>query len=240
MLWHLRVLQAIDVEDSEYVMKKLSPIFVGGAIGGIVLCAYLLFFLVSACCKCCSKNRGCCQKPQQKKYKQRIPFVAVIATVAILGAVGGIIVLSSGPKVVGIVDAFIKDTLALVRCPDSASLYVENRGHSLVQHLDHRSQVDSIIGDLEAITEMTIEGLGKADITNDSVDDLETSLAEVKQFREEELQGTLDAVDKVLRLINTIAMAVGGVLMAVALAGLFGAALLVCPSRFFASVSVTL
>lgn len=120
----LFVLQEIDVEDRDYVMKKLAPVFAGVAIGGIVLVCYLLFFLVSACCKCCSTKRGCCQKPQQKQYKQRIPFVGVIAVVAILATVGGIIVLSSGPKTVGVVDVFIKDTVALVCCPDSNLLSV--------------------------------------------------------------------------------------------------------------------
>lgn len=106
------------------------------------------------------------------------------------------------------------------------------RGHGL--------QVDSLVGDLEMITKKTIEGLGKADITNDSVDDLESSLAEIKQFREEDLQGTLDAVDGILRLVSTIAMAVGGVFMAIALLGLFGAALLVRQSCFYVSIAITL
>lgn len=46
---------------------------------------------------------------------QRLPFVAVIAVAAIIGAVGGIIVLSAGPKTVGIIDDLVTGIVAVVR-----------------------------------------------------------------------------------------------------------------------------
>lgn len=108
------MVQTIDFEDTEYIQKKLAPLFAGIAIGVLVFVGYLLFFLISLCCKCCSMKRGCCQKPEHKQYKQRLPYVALVGVVAILGAVGGIMVLSAGPKAVAVVDDFIGDVIKLV------------------------------------------------------------------------------------------------------------------------------
>lgn len=88
-------------------------------------------------------------------------------------------------------------------------------------------QVDSLLADLQDITAGTIEALAKAGVDNDSADDLRSATAEIQTLRDEDLQDTLDAADGILKLISTIAMAIGGVLMGVALLGLCGAALLV-------------
>eukprot|EP00892_Ulva_mutabilis_P011116 jgi/Ulvmu1/8377/UM042_0083.1 len=191
--------EEIDLGDREFLMKYAVPALAGIAIGASVFMAFLLFFLVSACCKCCNSDRGCCQRPQHKTYKQRLPYVAIIAAAAILGAIGGIIVLSAGPKTVGVVDAFIADVVELL---------------------------DSLLDTLRSIIQDTGEALAKANVVNGAVDELQEAMDELDTLREEDVQNTLDAADKVLKLISTIAMAIGGVLMGVALLGLCGAALL--------------
>lgn len=89
-------------------------------------------------------------------------------------------------------------------------------------------QIDAMLDSLHAIIDGTTEGMTLAGLTSDAVEDLNETSAEVTRFREEEVEGTLDILDQVLRMVSTIAMAVGGVLMGIALFGFFAAALLVC------------
>lgn len=85
----------------DYIVKALVPLYAGAAIGICVLVAYLLFVIISLCCKCCSSKRGFCQRPQPLTYKQRLPFILMVLLPALLGVIGGILVLSGGPKLVG-------------------------------------------------------------------------------------------------------------------------------------------
>ena len=82
----------------EYVRRVATPAAVGIVLGCLVLLSYLLFFLVSACCKCCSKKRGCCQRAQPTPYCARLPYVIIVAICAVIGLVGGAIVLEGAPS----------------------------------------------------------------------------------------------------------------------------------------------
>lgn len=90
-----------DTDDfQDWIMKALTPVFIGGALAGCVLFSYLLFGIISLCCKCCSSKRGCCQRPQRLGYKERFPYIVLVALPAILGLIGGVLVLSGGPGLV--------------------------------------------------------------------------------------------------------------------------------------------
>jgi hypothetical protein len=100
---------------SEYMNRMLRPIFIGGALAVIVLLSYVLFFLISLCCKCCSKNRGFCQRAKPKPYMRRIPFIALIVMCAAIGAIGGIMVMAGGPALIGAIHDLVGDILEFVR-----------------------------------------------------------------------------------------------------------------------------
>ena len=74
-----------------------KPAVAGIVIGAIVLLSYILFFIISLCCKCCSKKRGCCQRAQPLSYCRRLPYVILVAIGAVVGLIGGIILLSAVP-----------------------------------------------------------------------------------------------------------------------------------------------
>jgi hypothetical protein len=101
----------------EYIRSVAKPAAIGIALGAITLVAYLLFFIISLCFKCCSNERGCCQRAQAASYLRRLPFVFLVAAGAVIGLIGGIIVLSAVPTFVEALEHLIADQLQQVRFP---------------------------------------------------------------------------------------------------------------------------
>ena len=99
----------------EYLQTVLRPAVIGGALGVLTFAAFVIFFVVSACCKCCSKTRGCCQRSVAMSYRRRLGWIAVGVLAGVLAAVGAVIVLSSAPTFVDALRAMFDDFLAKVR-----------------------------------------------------------------------------------------------------------------------------
>lgn len=187
-----------DTEDfQEWIMKALTPVFIGGALAGCVLFAYLLFGIISLCCKCCSSKRGCCQRPQRLGYKERLPYIVLVGLPAILGLIGGVLVLSGGPGLVNSIKALID---ALIE------------------------QFDVIIGLLRSLYDDGIRASRLAGENPDNFDELGDILDEMSDFRENGLQNFSDRTTSLFGLVSKIAMAVGGVLIGQGILGVVGPA----------------
>lgn len=219
------------MQDSDFggniFAKLLLPIILGIGIGLTVFLAYLIFFC-TACCTCCKKDRSCCQQPQEKQYKQRVPFVVLVATFAIVGAIGGILVLSSGPNIIKIANKLIADLVGQVH--SALLLEIAPMGYVvlvIIQTIAFTLQVDSILNALRTIITDTETAVNKARVSLDSTGGLEETLDTLETLRDNDFQLTADFVDLLGKLITPIAMAFGGILMGVALLGLCGAAFLV-------------
>jgi hypothetical protein len=120
-------LQEIDYTvGSEYMNKKLAPVIVSVVIAVLVLVSYLLFILVSCCCKCCSSKRGFCQRPQQRTYVQRIPFIMLVVIPAVVGIIGAILVMAGGPQLVTAVKGLADGLIAQVP-PQNSSVTLKRQ-----------------------------------------------------------------------------------------------------------------
>jgi hypothetical protein len=104
----------------DYVKAVALPFVVGVAIGVVVFIAFLLFFLVSCCCKMCSSKRGCCQRAVPKAYKLRVPYILLVVALAIVGIVGAVMIIRSGPETAKALGRLVTGLLEKV-CPSPAT-----------------------------------------------------------------------------------------------------------------------
>jgi hypothetical protein len=87
-------------------------------------------------------------------------------------------------------------------------------------------QFDARIAEMRELLDKAKLAAVKAGQTADFTD-MEDILASVEKLREDDMEDATNTLDNVLGLANTIAMAIGGVLMAVAIIGALGTILLV-------------
>ena len=125
---------------ADYIQTIVTPAVLGGVIGVLVLASYLLYCLVSACCKCWSSKRGCCQRAKDTKYRSRLPYIAMVAIGAVLGLAGGALVVQNGGALATTVRD-LADLLIAVVCPPPSSPPRQNPdyiGTTYVQALSDR------------------------------------------------------------------------------------------------------
>ena len=108
-------------QNQEYIQTIITPAILGIVIGVLVLVSYLLFFIISACCKMCSSKRGCCQRAKDTKYWKRLPYILLVAIGAVLGLAGGAMVIAKGNELATGVRELADMLLILVR-PAAAHL----------------------------------------------------------------------------------------------------------------------
>lgn len=175
------------------ILSSLTPLFVGVALAVCVLVAYVLFVLISLCCKCCNNNRGCCQTPQHLTYKQRLPFIVTVALPALLGLIGGILVLSAGPGLVkafqGLIDALLE-------------------------------QYDIIVNILDSMYNDGVRAAELAETDSSDLDPVKDLLDAIKEFRDEDIAEYNEQAGGYFKLVQTIAMLTGGGLIATGVLGI--------------------
>lgn len=94
-----------------------KPAVAGIVLGVLTLAGFILFALVSLCCKCCNKKRGCCQRSVPTPYWRRLPYIVLVAICAALALIGGIIVLQGTPGLGDSLTNLVKDQLDKVCLP---------------------------------------------------------------------------------------------------------------------------
>jgi hypothetical protein len=98
----------------EYIQTVANPAAVGITLGVLTLVGYLLFFIISLSCKCCSKSRGCCQRAKSASYMHRLPFIMLVCLCGLLAVVGGALVMQTAPEFIASLNQLVVDIIAKV------------------------------------------------------------------------------------------------------------------------------
>jgi hypothetical protein len=101
----------------EYIRSVANPAVLGITLGVLTFAGYVLFFIISLCCKCCSKSRGCCQRAKAVSYMHRLPFILLVCLGALLAIIGGAVVLRAAPGFTLSLNQLIVDMITKVCAP---------------------------------------------------------------------------------------------------------------------------
>ena len=102
----------------EYIQHVGKPAIAGIVLAVLTMASFILFVIISLCCKCCNPKRGCCQRSQPLAYWRRLPYIAIVAICALIGLIGGAIVLKATPTFADRLDSLVKDQVAKVCSAD--------------------------------------------------------------------------------------------------------------------------
>ena len=98
----------------EYIQHVGKPAIAGIVLAVLTMASFILFVIISLCCKCCNPKRGCCQRSQPLAYWRRLPYIVIVAICALIGLIGGAIVLKATPTFADRLDSLVKDQVAKV------------------------------------------------------------------------------------------------------------------------------